>query len=109
MEIRIQISRNWEDPDGSSRSCDTGNPWRLPDLEQEISFLYSLGYWKNVWKVESKQPGSSAHSMAFNPPGTPVDYTFDLDLEDYEEVASLLRSLNLLLLLLALLLLHVIL
>lgn len=74
---------------------DTGRPWMLPDLSKKFPFCIPWDIGKMFGKLKVNSREAPHISWRFNPPGTPVDYTFNLDLEDYENVASLLRSLEL--------------
>lgn len=74
---------------------DTGKPWKLPDLRQKFPFCIPWDISKIFSKLKVNTRQAPHISWRFNPPNTPIDYTFNLDLEDFEGVASLLRTLEL--------------
>ena len=85
-----------ENPQQTENPIDTGKPWRLPDLKQKFPFCVPWDIAKVFSKLKVNSRQAPHISWRFNPPNTPIDYTFNLDLEDFEEVATLLRTLELL-------------
>lgn len=85
-----------ENPQQTENPIDTGKPWRLPDLRQKFPFCIPWDIAKVFSKLKVNARQAPHISWRFNPPNTPIDYTFNLDLEDFEEVATLLRTLELL-------------
>lgn len=93
-----QITENPEEsenPQETENPVDTGKPWRLPDLRQKFPFCIPWDIAKMFSKLKVNTRQAPHISWRFNPPNTPIDYTFNLDLEDYEETAALLRNLEL--------------
>ena len=84
-----------ENPQETDNPIDTGKPWRLPDLRQKFPFCIPWDIAKIFSKLKVNVRQAPHVSWRFNPPNTPIDYTFNLDLEDFEEVATLLRTLEL--------------
>ena len=84
-----------ENPQQTENPIDTGKPWRLPDLKQKFPFCVPWDIAKIFSKLKVNARQAPHISWRFNPPNTPIDYTFNLDLEDFEEVAALLRTLEL--------------
>lgn len=84
-----------ENPQQTEDPIDTGKPWRLPDLRQKFPFCIPWDIAKIFSKLKVNTRQAPHISWRFNPPNTPIDYTFNLDLEDFEEVAVLLRTLEL--------------
>ena len=84
-----------ENPQQTENPIDTGKPWRLPDLRQKFPFCVPWDIAKIFSKLKVNARQAPHISWRFNPPNTPIDYTFNLDLEDFEEVAALLRTLEL--------------
>lgn len=74
---------------------DTGKPFRLPDLRSKFPFCIPWDIAKIFSKLKVNARQAPHISWRFNPPNTPIDYTFNLDLEDFEEVATLVRTLEL--------------
>lgn len=94
-----QITENPEEsenPQQTENPIDTGKPWRLPDLKNKFPFCIPWDIAKVFSKLKVNSRQAPHISWRFNPPNTPIDYTFNLDLEDFEEVATLLRTLELL-------------
>lgn len=74
---------------------DTGRPWMLPDLKNKFPFCIPWDI-KDCFTLLKSNVRQAPHiSWRFNPPHTPIDYTFNLDLTDFEPVATLLRTLEL--------------
>lgn len=84
-----------ENPQQTENPIDTGKPWRLPDLRQKFPFCIPWDIAKIFSKLKVNARQAPHISWRFNPPSTPIDYTFNLDLEDFEDVATLLRTLEL--------------
>lgn len=84
-----------ENPQQTENPIDTGKPWRLPDLRNKFPFCIPWDIGKIFSKLKINARQAPHISWRFNPPNTPIDYTFNLDLEDFEEVATLLRTLEL--------------
>lgn len=84
-----------ENPQQTEDPIDTGKPWRLPDLRNKFPFCIPWDIGKIFTKLKVNERQAPHISWRFNPPNTPIDYTFNLDLEDFEEVAALLRALEL--------------
>lgn len=84
-----------ENPQQTEDPIDTGKPWRLPDLRQKFPFCVPWDIAKIFSKLKVNERQAPYISWRFNPPNTPIDYTFNLDLEDFEEAAALLRTLEL--------------
>ena len=85
-----------ENPQQTENPIDTGKPWRLPDLRNKFPFCVPWDIAKVFTKLKVNERQAPHISWRFNPPNTPIDYTFNLDLEDFEDVATLLRTLELL-------------
>ena len=85
-----------ENPQQTENPIDTGKPYRLPDLRNKFPFCIPWDIAKVFSKLKVNARQAPHISWRFNPPNTPIDYTFNLDLEDFEEVATLLRTLELL-------------
>lgn len=85
-----------ENPQQTENPIDTGKPWRLPDLRNKFPFCIPWDIAKVFSKLKVNARQAPHISWRFNPPNTPIDYTFNLDLEDFEEAAALLRTLELL-------------
>lgn len=74
---------------------DTGRPWMLPDLTKKFPFCIPWDI-KDCFTLLKSNIRQAPHiTWRFNPPNTPIDYTFNLDLSDFEPVAVLLRTLEL--------------
>ena len=84
-----------ENPQQTEDPIDTGKPWRLPDLRNKFPFCIPWDIGKIFTKLKVNERQAPHISWRFNPPNTPIDYTFNLDLEDFEEAAALLRTLEL--------------
>lgn len=87
-----------ENPQESERPLDpvdTGRPWMLPDLTKKFPFCIPWDIADCFTLLKSNIRQAPHISWTFNPPNTPVNYTFNLDLSYYEPVATLLRSLEL--------------
>ena len=85
-----------ENPQQTENPIDTGKPWRLPDLRNKFPFCIPWDIAKVFSKLKVNARQAPHISWRFNPPNTPLDYTFNLDLEDFEDAAALLRTLELL-------------
>lgn len=72
-----------------------GDPWTTPDLLNKFPFCIPNDI-KNIFsKLNSGNRQAPHIAWRFNPPGTPVDYTFDVDFSTWDSVAVLLRNLEL--------------
>lgn len=76
-------------------SVPTGAPWTTPNLLDKFPFCIPKDMINVVKHFSSGARQAPYISWRFNPPNTPIDYTFNLDLSDFEEVATLLRALEL--------------
>lgn len=76
-------------------SVPTGAPWITDGLLDKFPFCIPKDMIDMVKNFSSGTRQAPYISWRFNPPNTPVDYTFNLDLSDFEEVATLLRLLEL--------------
>lgn len=86
----------WESETGDIPDpVSTGNPWVLPDITDKFPFCIPKDLKTMTENFKSTNRQAPHISWRFNPPHVPVDYTFNLDLSDFEEVATLLRSLEL--------------
>ena len=74
---------------------DTGNPWVTPDLLDKFPFCIPKDMIDMVKGFKSADRTAPHISWNFKSPVGHVDYTFNLDLEDFEDVATLLRALEL--------------
>ena len=95
-----QITENPQESENPQQTepldpTDTGKPWRLPDLREKFPFCIPWDIAKVFSKLKVNVRQAPHISWRFNPPNTPIDYTFNLDLEDFEPVATLLRTLEL--------------
>lgn len=73
----------------------TGKPWVVQGLEDKFPFCIPWDIAKVFSALNSGSRQAPYIHWRFNPPNTPIDYTFELDLEDFENVAELLRLLEL--------------
>lgn len=76
-------------------SIPTGAPWTTDKLLDKFPFCIPKDLIDMVKNFSSGSRQAPYISWRFNPPHTPVDYTFNLDLSDFEEAATLLRLLEL--------------
>ena len=91
---------NPDQPDFESETdipdpVDTGNPWVTPDLLDKFPFCIPKDMIDMVKGFKSADRTAPHISWNFKSPVGHVDYTFNLDLEDFEDVATLLRALEL--------------
>lgn len=91
---------NPDQPDFESETdipdpVDTGNPWVTPDLLEKFPFCIPKDMIDVVKGFKSADRTAPHISWNFKSPVGHVDYTFNLDLEDFEDVATLLRALEL--------------
>ena len=91
---------NPDQPDFESETdipdpVDTGNPWITPDLLEKFPFCIPKDMIDMVKGFKSADRTAPHISWNFKSPVGHVDYTFNLDLEDFEDVATLLRALEL--------------
>lgn len=73
----------------------TGKPWVVQGLEDKFPFCIPWDIAKVFSALNSGSRQAPYIHWRFNPPNTPIDYTFELDLEDFDNVAELLRLLEL--------------
>lgn len=73
----------------------TGKPWVVQGLEDKFPFCIPWDIAKVFSALNSGSRQAPYIHWRFNPPNTPIDYTFELDLVDFENVAELLRLLEL--------------
>lgn len=76
-------------------SVPTGAPWTTDGLLEKFPFCIPKDMIDMVKHFGSGARQAPYISWTFNPPNTPVDYTFNLDLSDYEDIATLVRLLEL--------------
>ena len=91
---------NPDQPDFESETdipdpVDTGNPWVTPNLLDKFPFCIPKDMIDMVKGFKSADRTAPHISWNFKSPVGHVDYTFNLDLEDFEDVATLLRTLEL--------------
>lgn len=79
----------------SPEDITTGSPWTTPNLLDKFPFCIPSDIVKVFKKLDSGDRIAPHITWRFNPPNTPVDYTFDVDFADFDTVASILRMLEL--------------
>lgn len=79
----------------SPEDVTTGSPWTTPNLLDKFPFCIPNDIVKVFKKLDSGDRIAPHITWRFNPPNTPVDYTFDVDFADFDTVASILRMLEL--------------
>lgn len=79
----------------SPEDVTTGSPWTTPNLLDKFPFCIPSDIVKVFKKLDSGDRIAPHIQWRFNPPNTPVDYTFDVDFADFDTVASILRMLEL--------------
>lgn len=79
----------------SPEDITTGSPWTTPNLLDKFPFCIPGDIVKVFKKLDSGDRIAPHITWRFNPPNTPVDYTFDVDFADFNTVASILRMLEL--------------
>lgn len=67
----------------------------LPNLMEKFPFCIPNDIATIFGKFRNENRQAPYISWRFNPPGTPIDYTFNLNLSEFESVAALLRTLEL--------------
>lgn len=72
-----------------------GKPWVTKGLLDKFPFCIPKDLMNMAKNFNSGTRQAPEIEWRFNPPNTPIDYTFHLDLSDFEAVAVLLRTLEL--------------
>lgn len=72
-----------------------GKPWVTNGLLDKFPFCIPKDLMNMAKNFNSGTRQAPEIEWRFNPPNTPIDYTFHLDLSDFEAVAVLLRTLEL--------------
>lgn len=84
-----------EKPTENETDITEGDPWTTPDLLDKFPFCIPRDVYRVFTKLDSGARAAPHIQWRFNP-NNKIDYTFDIDFSEWDSVATLLRTLELL-------------